>query len=479
MEKVPEMINLDSLFYPTSIAVIGASPDIVRDRGGFFACFSEHFKGKLFAVNPKYTDIKGVPCFPRITELPQPVDYAVIVLPRDKVPQALSDCVTAQAKFVLVFSSGFSEAGEKELEKSLMDALKKGETRMIGPNCIGIHAPETGVLFYPSLATDRQGDIAYFSQSGGHALNFLVRGVSSGLEFNKVASVGNQADLKIEDFMEYFAEDPKVKYICGYVEDIKQGERFKKLARHIVLEKKKPLVIWKGGRSDDGARATMSHTGAIAVPTKIWDSVMDQLGIINAETQIEMLDVLLCLKYGFKPRGLNALISVAGGGSSVELTDAVSSNGLSVPTLAGAIQDKIGATISRVNTSTANPVDLGMFGFDPKVFVSAAVEGEKDPNIDLTVLCQYPEMVRAMSRDFWDYIEETMSDGLKELKKPAVMVIPRLLHNSPELETIRASFTKRLAAANIAAFPNAERPARAARKINRYLNYMKNHGITI
>jgi hypothetical protein len=95
------------------------------------------------------------------------------------------------------------------------------------------------------------------------------------------------------------------------------------------------------------------------------------------------------------------------------------------------------------------------------------------------VLCQYPEMVRAMSRDFWDYIEETMSDGLKELKKPAVMVIPRLLHNSPELETIRASFTRRLAAANIAAFPNAERPARAARKINRYLNYMKNHGITI
>jgi acyl-CoA synthetase (NDP forming) len=223
----------------------------------------------------------------------------------------------------------------------------------------------------------------------------------------------------------------------------------------------------------------MSHTGAIAVPTRIWDSVMDQLGVINAETQIEMLDVLLCLKYGFKPRGLRALISVAGGGSSVELTDAVSSNGISVPTLADDVQEKIGSTISRVNTSTANPVDLGMFGFDPKVFVGAAVEGEKDPKIDFLVLCQYPEMVQAMSRDFWDYIEQTMSEGLKGLTKPAVMVIPRLLHNSPELEAIRASFTRRLAAANIAAFPNAERPARAAYKINRYLNYMKNHGITI
>jgi acyl-CoA synthetase (NDP forming) len=473
------MTNFDFLFYPRTIAVIGASPDVVRDRGGFFNCFLEHFKGKLYAVNPKYTDVKGVPCYPRITEIPEKIDYALIVLPRDKVPQAMEDCVAAGVKFVLVFSSGFSEAGEKELEQRLIDALKKGETRMIGPNCIGIHAPEKGVLFYPSLATDRPGEIAFFSQSGGHALNFLVRGASSGLEFNKVVSVGNQADLKIEDFMEYFAEDDKVKYICGYVEDIKQGERFKKLARRIVLEKKKPLVIWKGGRSEEGARATMSHTGAIAVPTRIWDSVMDQLGIINAETQLEMLDILICLKYGFKPKGLNALISVAGGGSSVELTDAVSTNGLRVPTLAQEIQDKIGSTISRVNTSTANPVDLGMFGFDPKVFVDAAVEGEKDPNIDLLVLCQYPEMVRAVAREFWDYVEMTMSDGLKAITKPAVMVIPRLLHNNPELESIRASFTNRLAAVNIAAFPNAERPARAAYRINKYLNFMKNHGITI
>jgi len=124
-------------------------------------------------------------------------------------------------------------------------------------------------------------------------------------------------------------------------------------------------------------------------------------------------------------------------------------------------------------------VDLGMFGFDPKVFVGAAVEGEKDPNIDFLVLCQYPEMVQAMSKDFWEYVEKTMSDGLKELKKPAVMVIPRLLHNSPEMEAIRASFTRRLATANIAAFPNAERPARAAYRINKYVTFMKNHGITI
>ena len=473
------MIDMDRLFYPESIAVIGASPDVVRDRGGFFNCFKDKYRGKLIAINPKYTDIKGVPCFPKITDVKEPIDYALIVLPRDKVPPALSECVAAGVKYVLVFSSGFSEAGEKELEGQLCDILGKGKTRMIGPNCIGIHAPEKGVLFYPSLPDGAQGDIAYFSQSGGHALNFLVRGVSSGLEFNKVVSVGNQADLKIEDFMEYFAEDDKIKYICGYVEDIKQGERFKKLARRIVLEKKKPLVIWKGGRSADGARATMSHTGAIAVPTKIWDSVMEQLGVINAETQLEMLDILMCLKHGFLPRGLNALISVAGGGSSVELTDAVSANGLSVPTLAPEIQEKIGATISRVNTSTSNPVDLGMFGFDPKVFVSAAVEGARDPNIDLVILCQYPEMVRAMAREFWDYIEATMCDGLKDLTKPTVMVIPRLLHNNPELEAIRASFTAKLAAANIAAFPNAERPARAAYRINKYINFMKNHGITI
>jgi acyl-CoA synthetase (NDP forming) len=473
------MINLDPLFYPESIAVIGASPDVVRDRGGFFNAFRECYKGKFFAVNPKYTDVKGVPCYPTIGDVPEPVDYAVIVLPRDKVPPVLAQCVAAGVKFVLVFTSGFSETGDREGEQRLADILKDGKTRMIGPNCIGVHAPEKGVVYYPALGSDKQGDIGYFSQSGGHALNFVVRAVSSGLAFNKVVSVGNQTDLKIEDFMEYFAEDEKIRYICGYVEDIKDGERFKKLAKRIILEKKKPLIIWKGGRSEEGARATQSHTGAIAVPTRTWDAVMDQLGVINAETQVEMADILLCLSYGFLPRGLNALISVAGGGSSVELTDAVSLGGLSVPTLSDPVQETIGKTISRVNTSTKNPIDLGMFGFDPNIFVSAAVEGAKDPQIDLVVLCQYPEMARAIAKEFWDYIEKTIVEGLKAIKKPTVMLIPRVVLNNPDLETIRSEFTKKLATIKIATFPSAERPARAAFKINKYINIMKAHGIKI
>ena len=473
------MINLDPLFAPKTIAVIGASPDVVRDRGGFFNAFRECYKGKFFAVNPKYTDIKGVPCFARITDVPEKIDYAVIVLPRDKVPPVLEDCVRAKVKFVLVFTSGFSEAGEKALEEKLADILRGGATRMIGPNCIGVHAPEAGVVYYPALMRPEAGNIGFFSQSGGHALNFVVRGVTMGLAFNKVVSVGNQTDLKIEDFMEYFAEDEKIKYICGYVEDIKDGERFKKIARRIVLEKKKPLIIWKGGRSEEGARATQSHTGAIAVPTRIWDSVMDQLGVINAETQVEMADILLCLTYGFLPRGVNALISVTGGGSSVELTDAVSSNGLHVPTLTDKVQKIIGENISRVNTSTNNPVDLGMFGFDPAIFVNSAVEGAKDPNIDLLVLCQYPEMARAIAKEFWEHIEKMIVQGLVKVKKPTVMVIPRVVLNNADLEAIRTEFTKKLATVKIATFPNAERPARAAYKINKYLNFMKAHGIKI
>ena len=473
------MINLDPLFAPRTIAVIGASPDVVRDRGGFFNSFRECFKGKLFAVNPKYTDIMGVPCYPRVTDVPEKIDYAVIMLPREKVAPVLEDCVAAGVKFVLVFSSGFSETGDKTLENQLVDILKKGKTRMVGPNCIGIHSPSNGVVYYPAVNSANQGNIGYFSQSGGHALNFVIRGVSSWLDFNKVVSVGNQTDLKIEDFMEYFAEDDNIKYICGYVEDIKDGERFKRLARKIVLEKKKPLIIWKGGRSEEGARATLSHTGAIAVPTRIWDSVMEQLGVISADTQVEMADILLCLTYGFLPRGLGTLISVAGGGSSVELTDAVSSSGLSVPTLTDHVQEIIGKNLSRVNTSTNNPVDLGMFGFDPAIFVHTAVEGAKDPNIDLVVLCQYPEMVRAIAKEFWEYIEKIIVDGLKQLGKPTVMVIPRLVLHNPDLETIRTEFTKKLATVNIAAFPNAERPARAAYKINKYINFMKAHGIDV
>lgn len=473
------MVDLNPLFYPETVAVIGASPTIVRDRAGFFNSLSQCFKGNLYAVNPNYDEIQGVRCYPRITDVPERVDYAYIMLPFDKVNGVLRDCVKAKVRFVLIFSSGFSEIGNKELEDDLIVSIREGDTRIVGPNCIGAHCPESGVVYYAPLMTDEIGDVGYFSQSGGHALNFLIRGLSLDIKFNKVISVGNQADLTIEDFLEYFASDEKISYICGYVEDIKDGERFTNLAREIILERKKPLILWKGGRSEEGARATQSHTGAMAIPTRVWDSIMNQLGIINAETQEEMADILLALRLGFKPRGLHTCIAVAGGGSSVELTDALSLNGLSLPILSPEVQEKIARDISQVNTSTKNPIDLGMFGFFPKIFVNSAIEAARDPGIDIVMVCQYPEMSRFMIKELWDENVRVMVEGFSKVEKPVVIIVPRVFQNNPDIEIIRSGFIKKLTDAGIPSYPTAERAARAARKINRYLQFMQRHGIEV
>lgn len=471
--------NLDPLFYPESIALIGASPNVIRDRAGFFRSFRECYKGRLYPINPSHKEIFGVKCYPKIGDIPERIDYALIMLPRDKVKGVLEECVDAKARFVLVFTSGFSEMGEKGLENELLDVIRGSETRIIGPNCIGAYCTESGVTYYTQLMREEIGDIGYFSQSGGHALNFLIRGISLGLRFNKVISLGNQADLMIEDFLEYFAQDPKIKYICGYVEDIKDGKRFMKIASEIILKEKKPLIIWKGGRSEDGARATSSHTGAMAIPIKVWDSIMDQIGIINAETQEEMSDILLALKLGFRPKGINTCIVVMGGGSSVELTDALSLNGLSVPTLSKEIQDIIAKDISLVNTSTKNPIDLGMFGMAPNIFINSAIQGAKDPNIDIVLACHFIEMIRSISEELWEQIVNDIIDGLKSVEKPVVMVIPRLFHNNPEIELVRAGFIEKLNNAGIPSYPTGERAARAVRKIHKYVDFMTKHAIEV
>jgi acetyl-CoA synthetase (ADP-forming)/acetyltransferase len=385
--------------------------------------------------------------------------------------------VQAKARFVLVFTSGFSEVGDKQLEDDLLAILDGSGTRMIGPNCVGAHCPERGLIYYPQVMRETPGDVGFFSQSGGHALNFLMRGLSMGIEFNKVISVGNQADVKIADFIEYFAHDAKIKFICGYIEDIKDQGRFQSLVADAILRKKKPVVLWKGGRSEDGARAAQSHTGAMAVPAVMWDSIMGQMGIINAETQDEMLDIMLAFKHGFRPAGLRACVTVAGGGSSVELTDALNQNGVSVPVLSPDIQAMIGEGISQVNTSTRNPIDLGMFGFAPDILVRSVECAAQDPNIDFIIVCQYLEIIYSMLKDLWDVCMEKMITGLSKISKPIILLMPQIIYNRADVAALHTSFVRRLNSAGILYYTDAGRVARMAVKMYRYLQYLERHPV--
>jgi acetyl-CoA synthetase (ADP-forming)/acetyltransferase len=199
------------------------------------------------------------------------------------------------------------------------------------------------------------------------------------------------------------------------------------------------------------------------------------MGVINVETQDEMLDVLLALKFGFSPQGLRACIAVAGGGSSVELTDAFNANGVSVPELSPEVQVSIGTDLSRVNTSTRNPLDLGMFGFAPNVLGEAAERAARDPNIDFIAICLYPEFVQIMVKELWEVFVDKMLEIFPRISKPLVVITPQLLYHRPEVDALRTSFIQKFNRAGILTFTDAGRAARMAVKIHRYRRFMEAH----
>jgi len=350
--KAEELRKFEYIFNPRTVAVIGAS-----DSDGFSqALMGTKLKDSLFLVNPKHEELHGRRCYASILDVQDGIDYVVIAVPALLVPRVLVECIEKGVKAVHVFTAGFSETGmedRKALEDEVRD-IAKGKVSLIGPNCMGVCCPKSGLAFVSDVPAE-EGPVGVISQSGTFAEQFLSIGKLRNVKFSKVISYGNAVDLDCPDFLEYLAHDPETKVIALYMEGTKNGSRLKAVLSEAA--KLKPVLALKGGVSEQGRRAASSHTGSLAGSPKIWSSLFKQAGVIQVEDFDELLDTALALSCAPLPAGKGTAIITNSGGFSVLESDLCAKAGLEVPQFTQETIAELRKVVPIAGTSINNPLD--------------------------------------------------------------------------------------------------------------------------
>jgi len=347
-----KLAQFEYIFNPGKVAVIGAS-----DSDGFSqALMGTKLRDSLFLVNPRYKELHGKRCYSSILEIEDGIDYVIIAVPALLVPRVLAECIEKGVKAVHVFTAGFSETGmeDRRLLEDEVRRIAKGRVRLIGPNCMGICCPKSGLAFIPDIPA-QEGPLGVISQSGTFAEQFLSVGSLRNVKFSKVVSYGNAIDLDCPDFLEYLAHDPETKVIALYMEGTKNGRRLQ--AAMTEAAKLKPVLALKGGVTEHGRRAASSHTGSLAGSPEIWSSLFKQAGVIQVETFDELLDTSLALSCVPLPSGKGTAIITNSGGFSVLETDLCVKAGLEVPQFTQETMAELRRMVPIAGTSINNPLD--------------------------------------------------------------------------------------------------------------------------
>ena len=359
-ERIATTASLRSFFYPRSVAVIGASRDPKRIGYRIVEALAvNRFRGAIHPVNPKAATIAGLTTYPSVAAIPDAVDLAVIVVPRDAVLPVINDCAGKGIRSVIVISSGFAETGPegKQAQDRLLEAVRQQGMRMIGPNCFGLLNTDPAVRLNATFtsAFPPSGRMAMSTQSGALGLAILAAADRLQLGVSSFVSVGNKADVSTNDLLQYWEDDPSTDIMLLYLESFGNPRRFARIARRVA--RRKPIVAIKSGRGLAGRRAASSHTAALASSEVAVDTLFQQSGVIRAET----LDELFALARGLAdqplPRGKRVGIITNAGGPAILCTDACEAGGLSVPELSKATTATLSAFLPPA-ASLKNPIDL-------------------------------------------------------------------------------------------------------------------------
>jgi len=476
-----ETKKLNAFFNPCSAAIIGATKKVDKAGNVIFKNFAYNktrgvFKGEIYPVNPNEESILGFKCYPSITEIPGELDLIVIVVPAKVVQAIMEEAVTKKVKTAIIITSGFREIGNIQQEQQLVATAKKAGIRILGPNCLGVYYQKTGVdtLFLPEtkvlttgdevIATPRPmvGDIAIVTQSGAFgvaALDFLA-GRQIGI--SKFVSFGNKSDVTESEMMHYLLYDHETKVILLYVEDIKYGRKFIKIASKVTA--KKPVVALKAGRSAAGARAAASHTGAIAGSDEIYDAAFEQSGVIRARDMEEFFDMGKALSMQPPTLGRNIGVLTDAGGPGIMAVDECESNGLTVNRFSEETLQKFQKLKEQGElpkfAATSNPVDLTGSVTD-EMFEVAADLMFQDPEVHGIILLGLHHLP-ALREKYIDSVANVSS----KYSKPIVMCDIG--------ETEMALYTRfRFDKLGIPSYPSPEDAARAMSALARYGAYLK------
>lgn len=382
--------SVHALLHPRSIAIIGASGDATRVSGRALGVLQQHgYGGNLYLVNPNRDEIAGMPTYKEVGSIAGEVDLALISVPSDQVPQVVEECGKKGVRTAYVLTAGFEGAGPQGvgLERELRDVLQRWPIRVVGPNGVGLFNVHDDIAPTFSLGADvedrlKAGNVAVVSQSGGLAFGIFEYGLARGIGFSYVVSVGNEVDLEVSDFLEYFLEDPRTKVVLLFIEGFRSPQRIVSLLPRF-LEKRKALVIAKMGSSEEARLASLSHTAHAAGPNELYSALFERFGVFEATDVPEMLDAAAALSNWDHVGGRGVGILTATGGAAIWVAEACVSAGLDIPELEPERQQSILADLVYYATAR-NPVDLTASGAHQ--FASALGTVAASPRIDAVVL---------------------------------------------------------------------------------------------
>ncbi|MGD1118146.1 MAG: CoA-binding protein [Dehalococcoidales bacterium] len=475
-------VNQDTwqnLFAPATVAVIGASNTAGSWGNNAIRGLLKSPERRIFPVNPNAPEVVGIKAYRSVTEIPEPVDLAVIVVAEKLVPAVMRECVTKGVKAAVIITSGFGEMGEegRKLEAEVADIARRGGVRFIGPNSMGHADTRSQLSTFGQFGEMPRGQVAVLAQSGSTCLKIARNLNESGIPLSKYISTGNEADLTMEDYLEYLADDEVTKIIALYIEGLRDGRRFFNLAQKIT--RKKPIVAVKVGGTEESAKAVMSHTGALAGTDAVYTAAFKQSGVIRVEDDDELCDVVFALLNSPLPRGNRVGILSIGGGPGALAAESCEKEGLAIGKLDPATVTKLDGLLSS-RWPRRNPVDMaGPSAAEISVVASLLWPLMDDKNLDFIFLLApiimdktyltgrlglSPEAVKAY-REKEEKNVLLIREKVQQLEKPVVMMWQWRGSSDPE---VNALFQK----GRFIVCSNARRAARVLRYLVVYRQYL-------
>jgi 4-hydroxybutyryl-CoA synthetase (ADP-forming) len=452
---------------PKSIAIIGASDKEGSIGRTITSNILKGYKGKVYPISPTRDKVFDIPAYKTVLDVKDKIDLAVIVTKNDIVPGVLEECGKKKINGVIVITAGFKEVDEegRKLEQKLKDIVKKYGIRMIGPNCLGVMNLDPNTMMNSTFlkVTPKTGQIALVSQSGAICAALVEDASAQGIGFSAVVSLGNKADLNEIDLLKILADHEQTKVIVMYLEDMGNGQEFLKVCKHITKNLKKPVLVLKSGRSPEGAKAAMSHTGALMGSDEIYDAVLNQAGAIRVDTMEELFDYATAFSKQPLPLKGDLVIVSNAGGPAIISTDACSKFGIKMATIED-IRPKINAVIPPWGSSR-NPVDIvGDADYNRFHNVLENVLGHK--NVGSVIVMCTPSATLDYNK-----LAEVIVAMSKKYKKTMLASLMGLDEGIKNREI--------LAAGNVPYYTYAEGAIRALRAMLRFSNWIKTPDGTI
>jgi acetyltransferase len=381
---------LDAIFAPRTIAVIGATDKEGSVGRTIFANLIGSSLGRtIFPVNPKRPDVLGVKAYPRVSEVPGPIDLAVVVTPAATVPDVIGECASAGVRGAIVISAGFKEIGVAgaDLERRVLEEARRGRMRLIGPNCLGVMRPYVGLNATFAGRMALPGSVAFLSQSGALCTAILDWSLRERVGFSAFVSIGSMLDVGWGDLIDYFGDDPQTQCIVIYMESIGDARSFLSAAREVALTK--PIIVLKAGRTEAAARAAASHTGALAGSDEVLDAAFRRCGVLRVDSISELFSLAEVLAKQPRPRGPRLSIVTNAGGPGVLATDALIKEGGELASLSPETIAALDACLP-APWSHGNPIDiLGDAGADR--YAKALEAAAKDTGSDGLLVILTPQ----------------------------------------------------------------------------------------